>query len=178
MVLIKYLPVFVQDFAEIRQIMNAEQGSIDATWTGENQVQKEQYISTASVYTIERWESMLSISPKATETLEDRRFRILTRLQSDTPYTMLKLNEKLSNLCGADGYHITLTASSYAIDIKLALGNKSMMDDVEKILKEMIPANMVQTISILYNTHTTLSAFTHATLSSYTHYQLKNEVVD
>lgn len=175
--LIKYLPLYMQEYAEIRQILSADQDAIDATWDSVDSIWDNQFIEYASEVGVKRWEKMLNITPKATDTLPERRFRVMTKLQSDTPYTFLKLNEKLTTLCGEGGYSIYLVPNDYYIEIKLGLGNKNMLDDVDQILKEMIPANMLKNITIMYNTHAVLSEFTHSTLHGYTHEELRNEVI-
>lgn len=175
--LINYLPIFIQEYAEIRQIMFAEQGLIDGIWETADHIQDNQFINYTDEDGIKRWENMLKITAKDTDTLEERRFRILTRFQSDTPYTVAKLDEKLTTLCGEGNFHIILTPNDYTIDVKLALGNASMLSDVEEIVNNMIPANMIRNIIIMYNTHALWSAYTHEQMSAYTHEQLRNEVI-
>lgn len=175
--LIKYLPLYMQEYAEIRQILSADQDAIDATWDSVDSIWDNQFIEYASEVGVKRWEKMLNITPKATDTLPERRFRIMTKLQSDTPYTFLKLNEKLTTLCGEDGYSIYLVPNDYYLEIKLALGNENMLADVEDILNNMIPANMQRHIQVMFNTHKLLSAYTHDALAAYTHDQLRSGVI-
>lgn len=124
----------------------------------------------------EMWESLLGIIPNKTDTLEERRYRIQTWWTQELPYTLPKLNEMLTALCGADGYSIVNDNTHYKITIKLALSNKENYSDVESLLERVLPANLVSTILIMYNTHDVLTAFTHSQLSAYTHVQLRTEV--
>lgn len=174
--LVNYLPLFVQDYVEMQKIMSSEQPEIDAIDSSLLNVWNDQFILDATVNGVSRWENMLDITPKATDTLSERKFRILTRLNQELPYTMTKLNEVLTTLCGEGGFSIVLTENTYFIEIKLALTNANNYSDVQNILGKMLPANMTQHIQIMYNTHDTLNSFTHGYLHSYTHYQLRNEV--
>lgn len=174
--LIDYLPPFVQEYKEIAILMNAEQYEVDRLWTEADDAFADQFIMDATEYGVSRRESMLGISPKGTDTLDERKFRILTKLNQELPYTLRKLEQALVNLCGEDGYSIELKAAEYHIEVKLAISNAKNYTEVENILKKMIPANMMSIVSIKYNSHTVLSQFTHAQLSAYTHEQLRTEV--
>ena len=174
--LIDYLPIITREYREMQEIMNAEQSEVDALWVAAEGMLDDQFIIDAGVNGISRWEKMLRISPKATETLEERRFRILTRLNQELPYTMTRLDEALSALCGADGYSINLTAAEYKIEVKVALVSKNNYHEVQKTLAKMIPANMMQYVTVMYRTNAEVAAYTHAQLAAYTHDHIRNEV--
>ena len=176
--LIDYLPHFMQEYIEMRKIMETEQVEIDRLWLETENVFADQFILEATVNGVKRWESMLGISPKDTDSLDERKFRILTKLNQELPYTLRKLEQALTNLCGADGYTINVNSAKYLVEVKLALSNESNYGEVEKILKKMIPANMIQTVSIMFNKNIALTPFTHAELSAYTHDRLRKEVFD
>ena len=120
---------------------------------------------------------MLKISPKDTDTLDERKFRILAKLNQELPYTLRKLEQALANLCGNDMFSVEVTAAEYHVEIKLGLTNKNNYQEVVDVLKKMIPANMTQWVQIMYNSGEVLSQFTHAQLAAYTHEQLRNEVL-
>ena len=176
--LINYLPQFMQEYLEMQKIMETEQVEIDLLWTAAENALADQFILDATERGVMRWESMLGVSPKDTDTLDERKFRILTLLNQELPYTLRKLEQALTNLCGADGYSVEVQAAEYHVVVKLALTNVNNYSEVEKVLNKMIPANMTQFIQIMYNKHSVLAQFTYAQLSAYTHEQLKSEVFD
>ena len=118
----------------------------------------------------------MSITPKDTDTLDERKFRILSRMNQELPYTMLKLKESLTTLCGEDGFFIELRSEDYYIKVKLALSNKNNYQEVSDLLTKMIPANLIQEVQIMYNGHKILKEFTHAELGIKTHEELRNGV--
>ena len=89
---------------------------------------------------------------------------------------MRKLEQVLTVICGAGNFSINLQPDKYHIEIKLALANRNNYNEVEDVLKKMIPANMTQGVQIMYNSHNVLKKFTHAEMTTYTHEQLRNEV--
>lgn len=174
--LIDYLPEYMQEYAEMRQIMLGGQPDVDAFHEGVNRVWNNQFLADADEYGVGRWESILAITPKATDTLDERKFRILAWWTQELPYTLPKLNEMLEALCGAGNYDIVMDNRHYRITIKLGLSNQENYSDVESLLERVLPANLIRTILIMFNTHDTLAAFTHSHLATMTHEQLRTEV--
>ena len=187
--LINYLPHFMQEYVEMQEIMNAEQPEVDRLWLEVDNVLADQFLlkeddGFANQFILEptengvtRWESMLGISPKDTDSLNERGFRILTKLNQELPYTLRKLEQALSNLCGNDMFSIELRAAEYHIEIKLGLSNQNSYQEVSNLLRKMVPANMTQWVQIMYNRHETWAAYTHSNMARYTHERLKKEVV-
>ena len=176
--LVNYLPYFMQEYLEMQKIMEAEQSEIDNLWDAAESAFADQFIQDATENGVARWEAILGISPKDTDTLNERKFCIMAKLNQELPYTMRKLMQFLTNLCGADGYSVDMNPSEYKITIRLGLANKSSYKEVEKILKRMIPANMIPFIQIMYNSNTILSNYTHSQLAAYTHEYLRSEVLE
>lgn len=175
--LIDYLPPFMREYLEMKEIMKTEQAEIDGLWEKCELALVNQFILDATEYGVKRWESMLKIHPKDTDTLDERKFRILARLNQELPYTIRKLREVLTTMCGADGFFLDLQPNQYHIEVKLALTNKNNYQDVENLLTQMIPANLTQAVKIMYNTHEVLAQYTHRYLSAFTQSELKNEVL-
>lgn len=174
--LIDYLPVFVRSFDEIKRIMDAEQIAVEDTWNATEQVLRDQFVSDAGEQGIRHWEHILRLAPKATYTLEERRFFILAKLNEQLPYTLDSLRAALANLCGQDGFGLRLDAEHYELRIKLALENENHIEAVCNLLDKMVPANMVKTV-MLFNTQVTLGEFTHAQLAGYTHKEVREEIL-
>ena len=175
--LIEYLPYFMQEYREMATIMETEQFEVDRLWLEAENALVDQFLLEATVNGVKRWESMLGISPKDTDTLDERRFRILTKLNQELPYTLRKLEQVLTNLCGANGFSIEVTAAEYHIEVKLAVGNHNNYSEVETLLNKMIPANMTQYIRLMYNKYETVAQFAHSRLATYTHKEIRNEVL-
>jgi hypothetical protein len=176
--LINYLPNYMQEYVEMQKVMAAEQPEFDFLWEACENTLFDQFILDATEYGVRRWETMLDITPKDTDTLDERKFRILVRLNQELPYTMTRLKEALTALCGADGFVIDLQANLYHIEIKLAVGKHSNYAEVVDLLNKMIPANLTKYIRVMYNTHFTLQPYRHMDLAAYTHKHIRSEVLN
>lgn len=175
--LIDYLPAYMQEYEEMATIMEVEQPEVDSLWTATEAALMDQFVMDATEYGVSRWEKILKVSPKGTDTLDERKFRIIAMLNQQLPYTMRSLQQVLTQLCGADGYSVELTANEYHIEVKLAVGNHSNYDEVEKLLINMIPANLTRVVKLMFNQHETVGRFTHEQLGAFTHYHIRNEVL-
>lgn len=176
--LINYLPYVVRDYDVFKAMMEAEQPEFETAWASVNDLMNNQFISTAGNMGLSRWEQILEITPKGTDTLDDRRFRILTRINEELPYTLPQLRVILETLCGAGNYSATVEEGTYILAVKIGLAAKKNFSDVEALLQRVVPANMVVDLSQLYNTHIELGRFTHAQLAAFTHNHLRNEVMN
>ncbi len=174
---LNYYPEYLQNIAEFKELSRVVDKEIEKLQEAINNASKDRFIRELTIDGILRWESILKITPKGTETLDDRRFRIAARLFDELPYTMIVLKEKLALLCGKDGYKVNLEHTKYKITIKVELTAKHQVEEIRKVLAKMIPANMLQYVELIYNQHQHWQQFTHADLQNYTHYQLREEVI-
>ena len=75
--------------------------------------------------------------------MEVRRFRIINLLTSKLPYTLRWLQTKLSQIVGSDsGWTLNINNQNYTITIILSGLDTALMLEVEKQLRNAIPANM------------------------------------
>lgn len=176
--LINYLPYVVRDYAEFQGITGAEQPEFETAWAAADDLLANQFIKTAGNLGLSRWEKILGITPKGTDTLDDRRFRILTRINEELPYTLPQLRNILETLCGPGNYSADVAEGTYHLIVKIGLAAKNNFTDVESLLNRVVPQNLIVTLLQLYNTHAELGRFTHAQLAAHTHDQLRNEVLN
>lgn len=174
--LIDYLPPFMREFREMSCLMASEQEEINRVISASEDVLNDQFIMTATERGISRWESTLGIKPKGTATLEERRFAVIARMNRELPYTVTKLNETLTTICGAGNFDVKVYPNEYHVEVKLALANQNHYQEVVDLLTTMIPANLTYTVQILFNTNSVLSKFKHSELVNYTHDTLRKEV--
>lgn len=174
--LIDYLPLFLHEYRELREITDTEQVNFNTLWQDINDLYDNQYVHDLTVYGVERWESILEITPRADDTLDDRKFKILAMINFSLPYTYRKLQEILTALCGADGFKTQLQHEIYELIVKLSLSNVNNYNDVSTLLRQVCPANLVINI-YTYNIHRLLQPLTHGEMRVYTHDLLRTEIL-
>lgn len=172
-----YLPPILLKTYEFPLLCDTEQPEIDRLHDAADAVLDAQFLSTAGEYAIQRYEKIFGITPMDTDTLNERRFKVLTRINAQLPFSVRRLRQQLATLCGADGYKLELDGDRYTLTVKVALTAKRNQQAVEELLADIVPANMVCTTSLLYNQHADLTRFTHAQLALLTHFEIREEVL-
>lgn len=139
----KYLPKVLQPVIELQQInadLDIELDNIDKLI---KDITKETIVKTATEYGITRWEKSLGIIPSDNDSLEVRRFRVSNIIMSKLPYTLRWLQAKLTEIVGSEsGWTLNIDYSHYIITIILSGLDTELMLEVEKQLRNAIPANM------------------------------------
>ena len=176
--LVEYLPPVMQEYFELKHIMAAEQPEFENFWTACENGMSDKFVNSATEKGVSRWENIYKITPKDTDTIDERKFRITTKMNQGLPYTLPKLEEALTIICGAGNFSVDLQPANYHIEIKLALTNINNYQEVVDVLAKMIPANLTQKVQVMYNKNELFRQFTHAELAAYTHKQIKERMFD
>lgn len=158
--------------------MSAENPEIKQLWQACDDSMDDQFVSSATENGVARREQMLNIFPFATDTLEDRRFRLMTRYGENTPYTRRSLMASLESLCGKNGFTLDITTATFTVDIRVALNVKKQENSVKELLERTIPYNMVIQVDLLYNSWSKVKTHTWGELSLLTWKDVKEEVLD
>lgn len=173
--LIDYLPPVLAEVRDYQALMQAEQAEIDRLWAAAERLLENQFIDGTDEAGIARYELMLDIQPKATDDLALRQFRVLSRYNEQLPYTYRKMLEQLKSLCGENGVKAML--NGLTIEIKVELTAKEKVNEVRELLERMLPANVLVTVSLLYNQWGSVKHLTWGQAKNKTWEQLRNEVL-
>ena len=173
-----YFPDILKEVKEFKLIDEAESPELLFLWEETEKIFNNQFIVTSDETGVKMIEDMLGLKPKATDTLQERKFKILTKYNEDIPYTIGKLNEVLATLCGKNGFKLEINRNAFYINVKVELVNKKNVDAVNETLERMVPANMLFDITLLYNQHKTLYPYTHFHLKKYKHRELREEAIN
>jgi hypothetical protein len=176
--LIEYLPDVLREVREYRALMYGEQPEISDLLAGIQDALNNEFVLSSDEYGVRRWEKILGIVPKAAYTLDERKFAILARLSEQLPYTYRALEQILNELCGVDGYRMTLLNEEYTLEVWVQLIAKHKFDEADALLKRIVPANLIIKLALEFNRYSTLKQFTHEFLSGYTHRQLRDQLFD
>lgn len=178
--LIEYLPENLREVKENHAILTmAEQPEMENLWGALDNVLKDQFIQDATEKGVSRYEAIMKIAPKADQSLDDRKFAILTKTNEQTPFTMTTLKRKLGLLCGEDGYSVISDVKNKILTVRVALTSANNYSDVETLLERIVPANMVIDLSLMYTQHYKFTnKYKHEQLEEYRHGELRNGVLE
>ena len=171
---LEYLPPVFSGVAEFIACGESVDFEMEAYFNKGTSLMLEVFIETASEDGIARYEKMLGIIPRAADTLESRRLRLLMKFTDKAPYTYRSLCAYLENLCGEGGYSINLSPNGYALTIYIELANSASFDEISRVCRVILPANLTVTVELLYTQNIIVSQYTHQHLSNYTHEYIKS----
>ena len=172
-----YLPPVLLKTYEFPLLCKTEQLEFDRLNAAATAVLDAQFVTAAGERGIARYEKIFKITPMGTDTLDERRFRVLARINAQLPFSVRRLRQQLETLCGADGYKLELNGDRYTLTVKVALTAKRNQQAVEELLADIVPANMVCTTSLLYNTWEQIKKLTWVELKKLTWREIKEEVL-
>ena len=138
-----YLPPFLKEFLEMREILGAEEPEFQELVKQYDDVLKDNFIVTATERGIARFESTLGIRPDASASLETRRSAVLTKWWDVTPYTLRTLKNRIAMIQGNSNIQISFDKDNpYCIQIVTRLETAGQVDDLAYIIQTMLPANL------------------------------------
>lgn len=138
--LINYLPHVVREYDVFKSLTTGEQPEFELAWNGYELALANQFIDTADDYGLARWEKILKITVRATDTLESRRIAIKAALNSMIPYTLRALKQKLAAV--AEGFPFVITLNDYLFEIVTQWERNGQISALKGILDQMLPANI------------------------------------
>ena len=86
-----YLPPILLKTYEFPLLCETEQPEIDRLHDAADAVLDAQFLSTAGEYAIQRYEKIFGVVPQDTDTLDERRFKVLTRINTQLPFSVRRL---------------------------------------------------------------------------------------
>ena len=111
--MIDYLPPFMQQFEEMKQLMQSEDKQVAALNMDTTKILRNAFIETSDAEGIERFERILHIIPGAGENLELRRSRVSMRWNERIPYTHPTLVKCLNASLGENNYDLYSDEENY-----------------------------------------------------------------
>ncbi|MFF5993475.1 putative phage tail protein [Lysinibacillus sp. KU-BSD001] len=175
--IVQYWPPVLRDIKEMLAIAKVENPVLSALWELLEQTLNDQFVVTVSEDGANRYEQTLNLQVMDNDSIETRRFRILTRYQEQAPYTEEVLIRLLNSLLGNGAYELTINKADKTVDVKLELTVRGMFDAAKDLLERIVPQNMELTVRLRYIQHSVLQDYRHIDLKPFTHDQIRNGVI-
>lgn len=143
--LTEYLPLFMQQFAEFKEITKAEEPWMDNIQEQAGGILDNAFIEDCGIQGIKRYENMLGIMPDTAESLEERKQAVLMHLNNKPPYTYRTLLKKLEVLYGAGNYGVSGDLARYMVNVKVHSELRGQKKVLETMLGWFLPMDMAFT---------------------------------
>ena len=169
-------PEIILEIDEIKAIYDAEEDVGTAVTKEIENTDLDIAISTATENGIARREKVMGIKAQDTDTINDRRFRVMIEWYDDYPYTLNDLLKRMDNLLGEGKYTIAVNTDDMTMRCLLELTRRQMYDEFAKLLEDIVPVNIALDISLRYRQWLEYKNTTWKNLETKTWYEMRNEV--
>lgn len=157
MKLIEYLPKFMQDIREFKELFSTEDIEIEKLNAAIEKITDEVIVKRAQDYGLTRYEKIYNTVNTSSD-LEIRRLNILSKMNNRTPFTMKWLEGKLNEMVGEDNYSLDIDYDSYTLTIKFDALYSEASEIFKKDFTKQIPANILLGIKLFSYCNTSIGA--------------------
>lgn len=143
-----YVPDIYDGVYEMQVLVDAENEIFDKALHETKLLSNNQFIVTADLDGIKRFEDSLNIVSNDNDTIADRRNRVLLRLYTREPFTMHYLNNLLNEITNGESSVEYSTNPYYnfsfpIITVRQGESSQNIWEDVSNLIKRMSPLNVV-----------------------------------
>lgn len=140
----RYFPRYYEGILETDELIKVENDIWNNLYLLLNKAKNNQFIAYADEDGIYAYEQLFQIvADPETETLEERRFRLLNRIQTLSYYTMIYLRQKLNSLFGENNYEVEMDYLNYTLYVKSNVSNSFIYKESITTINKIKPANIV-----------------------------------
>lgn len=140
----EYLPTWYEGINDFDILIKVEDGLLAEIVSEITKVKDNQWIQTADEMTILLYEKLLNIlANPTTESLTFRKQRILNRLQSSPPFTMIYLRSQLDKIFGEDNYSIHVDYDNYTLYVESSTDSANWFYEAQLTIQRVKPANIL-----------------------------------
>ena len=173
--LIDYIPCFLRDIDEFTALFSALDIEISNAGDFLKKLMDGQFIFYCDEEYLSVFEKALGIeSYKDSE--EKRRKKIILKFNEKLPYTVFRLKESLSAICGKENYSLFFIYDEYRLVLRILNEDDDVLRQCGELLERMVPAN-IKTDTVIFNTHEIVGKFKHSYLSQYTHWEIYSKIL-
>lgn len=140
----RYFPRFYDGYVEIDAIIDTEDKAFEEIGVNFRRAINNQFIKLADETGISAYEVLFDvIADPSTETLEERRDRLLNRVSVIPYYTTIFLRNRLDSLIGAGLYNLIIDYDNYTLYLESAAKNQLYYNEIAVLMSNIKPCNIV-----------------------------------
>lgn len=140
----RYFPRFYDGYVEIDAIIDTEDKAFEEIGVNFRRAINNQFIKLADETGISAYEVLFDvIADPSTETLEERRDRLLNRVSVIPYYTTIFLRNRLDSLIGAGLYNLIIDYDNYTLYLESAAKSQLYYNEIAVLMSNIKPCNIV-----------------------------------
>ena len=142
-----YWSPVVAETLEFKVIADAENPEFNYLWEKVYGLVDEYFVKTATEYGVSRMEKILNIVPLATDTLDQRKEKLLWKMNLKLPYTIRFLKNILASIVGEENRIVEVDNDVRTLIIKIKDGLTNI-NQLRKDLEKIIPSDLILDLGV------------------------------
>lgn len=140
--LIKKIPTDLRESTELQEITGAEDKQFEriAMWT--RRWLDNVFPDTTNEEGIRRWEEFLELTPEPGDSPEDRKVRVIAKLNETLPYTWISLHKMLANIVGWDNFKLERDGARITFSLTVKQPSDVLINSILDTFSRVIPLNL------------------------------------
>lgn len=138
----RYMTPVGRDNSDIQNVMDTENIEFQELWDALCDCFNNIFVKYMTGYGLTKWESIYQLHVRATDTIEDRRKRVLAAFMGTRPYTLKKFREILDTVYGKGAVIPVIDGDKYLCTFHLEGVKTSQLDELTDFIEEILPKNL------------------------------------
>lgn len=164
----------VKGIPDLDQFNESVDNQIAKINTELERLDEDNFFDETSESRIKRWEKILELTPKDTDTLDERRFAVHSRVIDKLPYTYRVIERELKALASEAIFTRGWGEKGAEATVEISLTSASKLADIDALLDKKLPADVVYQIVVLYRRWQDFSTIRWGELTSNTWDQMRS----
>jgi hypothetical protein len=140
--LLRLLPEYFREIPDFAALMETEEEEFRKFYGAAVEVLCDFFVQTCGAARLSEWESALGIETDGTESEEYRRYKILSYMGRNLPYTLATLKMFLNTSLGVGAWSLYIDYASYTLKIYAnTKAPRDALNIIKSIFVDVIPAH-------------------------------------
>ena len=144
----EYWSPVVAESLEFTLIADVENPEFNYLWEKIYGLVDEFFVKSASEYGVSRMEKIMNIVPTKTDTLDQRKDRLIWKMNLKLPYTMRFLKNILASMVGEENRFVEHDNDTQVLTVRIKEGLRDMIQ-LKKDLEKIIPQHLVLDLGVM-----------------------------
>lgn len=140
--LVEYLPAFLRDYYEYEQLFKSGDIEVNSIDKAVDYNFDSAFISECDESVLSKYEDVLGIASKPTETIEQRKTNVKVSWNSVASMTFSQLKKLLNEICSSENYSLNTSMLYFGKLLLYCNVHKVPIDTVNNLIKTWLPMNI------------------------------------
>lgn len=146
----RFRPLVTKENITFDALYGVESDEISKVVKDSKEIFDNEFIETANLEGIERFEKIYKINSNSTYSTEERRNIVYNKMAYKPPFTRQRFRELLKNIIGNDNFGFEIRPEDFTVVVSIPMIDRNVYSLYVKRIREIIPANLLLILSTPY----------------------------